>query len=93
MNATTPPGQGPNTREILRLDVGTSVTSLGAPDIPVTTDLRGQFFDSSRLPVLLSAALRVVKYKVSETPQFDAMILSVSSISGGAACPAPNYGL
>jgi spore coat protein A len=40
VNATTIPGQGPNTREILRFDVGTSVTSPGSPDIPVTTDLR-----------------------------------------------------
>jgi spore coat protein A len=40
VNATTLPGQGPNTREILRFDVGTSVTSPGSPDIPVTTDLR-----------------------------------------------------
>jgi spore coat protein A len=40
VNATTLPGQGPNTREIMRFDVGTTVTSPGAPDIPVTADLR-----------------------------------------------------
>jgi spore coat protein A len=40
VNAATPPGQGPNTREIMRFDVGMAVTSPGAPDIPVTTDLR-----------------------------------------------------
>ena len=40
VNAATLPGQGPNTREIMRFDVGMSVTSPGAPDIPVTTDLR-----------------------------------------------------
>ena len=40
VNATTTPGQGPNTREILRFDVGTTITSPGSPDIPVTTDLR-----------------------------------------------------
>lgn len=40
VNATTIPGQGPNTREIMRFDVGMSVTSPGSPDIPLTTDLR-----------------------------------------------------
>jgi spore coat protein A len=40
VNATTIPGHGPNSREILRFDVGASVTSPGSPDIPVTTDLR-----------------------------------------------------
>jgi spore coat protein A len=42
VNATTLAGQGPNTRELLRFDVGPagSATSAGAPDIPVTTDLR-----------------------------------------------------
>jgi spore coat protein A len=39
VNATTLPGQGPNTREIMRFDVGTSVTSPGSPDIPLTKDL------------------------------------------------------
>ena len=36
VNATTPAGQGPNTREIMRFDVGTTVTSPGAPDIGLT---------------------------------------------------------
>jgi spore coat protein A len=40
VNAATLPGAGPNTREIMRFDVGMAVTSPGAPDIPVTTDLR-----------------------------------------------------
>ena len=40
VNAITLPGQGPNTREIMRFDVGMSVTSPGAPDISLTTDLR-----------------------------------------------------
>jgi spore coat protein A len=40
VNATTIPGQGPNTREIMRFDVGTEVMSPGSPDIPLTTDLR-----------------------------------------------------
>lgn len=40
VNALTPAGQGPNTREIMRFDVGTTVTSPGAPDIPLTTDMR-----------------------------------------------------
>ena len=39
VNATTPAGQGPNTREIMRFDVGNVVTSPGSPDIPLTTDL------------------------------------------------------
>ncbi len=40
VNATTPAGQGPNTRVIMRFDVGTTVTSPGAPNIPLNTDLR-----------------------------------------------------
>jgi spore coat protein A len=40
VNATTLPGQGPNTREIMRFDVGATVTSPGAPDIPITTNLK-----------------------------------------------------
>jgi len=39
VNGTTVHGQGPNTREIMRFDVGMTVTSPGAPNIPVTTDL------------------------------------------------------
>jgi spore coat protein A len=40
VNATTLAGQGPNTREIMRFDVGTTVTSPGAPMLPLTTNLK-----------------------------------------------------
>jgi spore coat protein A len=40
VNGTTLPGQGPNTREIMRFDVGTAVTSPGAPNIPLTENLK-----------------------------------------------------
>ncbi len=40
VNATTLPGQGPNTRIIMQFDVGTGVTTPGCPDVPLATDLR-----------------------------------------------------
>jgi len=39
VNALTPAGQGPNTREIMRFDVAATATTPGAPLIPLTQDL------------------------------------------------------